>query len=90
MKKCIHEYRQNDGKIQCGRSHQPPVEVNIQSQDGFGWTNGVYLAMKAKLLQWQKEDASEVLNKTRQITINKSSYPVLFNALLETSLLIKD
>lgn len=27
------------------------------SQDGFGWTNGVYLAMKAKLLQWQNEDA---------------------------------
>jgi alpha,alpha-trehalase len=24
-----------------------------KSQDGFGWTNGVYLAMKAKLLQWQ-------------------------------------
>ncbi len=26
-----------------------------KSQDGFGWTNGVYMAMKAKLLQWQKE-----------------------------------
>jgi alpha,alpha-trehalase len=26
-----------------------------KSQDGFGWTNGVYLAMKAKLLQWQNE-----------------------------------
>ena len=26
------------------------------SQDGFGWTNGVYLAMKAKLLQWQNVD----------------------------------
>ena len=24
-----------------------------KSQDGFGWTNGVYLAMKAKLLQWK-------------------------------------
>ena len=24
-----------------------------KSQDGFGWTNGVYLVMKAKLLQWQ-------------------------------------
>ncbi len=24
------------------------------SQDGFGWTNGVYLAMKAKLKQWNK------------------------------------
>jgi alpha,alpha-trehalase len=29
-----------------------------KSQDGFGWTNGVYLAMKAKLLQWQNEDAA--------------------------------
>ena len=24
-----------------------------KSQDGFGWTNGVYLAAKAKLLNWQ-------------------------------------
>jgi len=24
-----------------------------KSQDGFGWTNGVYLAMKAKLLKWK-------------------------------------
>ena len=24
-----------------------------KSQDGFGWTNGVYLAMKAKLLLWK-------------------------------------
>ena len=24
------------------------------SQDGFGWTNGVYLAMKAKILYWNK------------------------------------
>ena len=27
-----------------------------KSQDGFGWTNGVYLAMKAKLLKWQNEE----------------------------------
>lgn len=32
-----------------------------KSQDGFGWTNGVYLAMKAKLLQWKNE---EVLPKS--------------------------
>ena len=28
-----------------------------KSQDGFGWTNGVYLAMKAKLLQWKNVKA---------------------------------
>ncbi len=30
-----------------------------KSQDGFGWTNGVYLAMKAKLLQWQNVKAPQ-------------------------------
>jgi alpha,alpha-trehalase len=37
-----------------------------KSQDGFGWTNGVYLAMKAKLLQWQNEKVlpkSSILRK---------------------------
>ena len=35
------------------------------SQDGFGWTNGVYLAMKAKLLQWQKEDIASPQTKLK-------------------------
>ena len=29
-----------------------------KSQDGFGWTNGVYLAMKAKLFKWQNEEGT--------------------------------
>ncbi len=35
------------------------------SQDGFGWTNGVYLAMKAKLSQWQKEDIASPQTKLK-------------------------
>lgn len=29
------------------------------SQDGFGWTNGVYLAAKAKLKQWNKSTSTK-------------------------------
>ena len=41
------------------------------SQDGFGWTNGVYLAMKAKLNQWNKvtglqKKNSKVINRKLQ------------------------
>ncbi len=35
---------------------QPAGGGEYPGQDGFGWTNGVYLALKAKLLQWQNED----------------------------------
>jgi alpha,alpha-trehalase len=32
---------------------EPAGGGEYPGQDGFGWTNGVYLAMKARLSQWQ-------------------------------------
>ena len=43
-----------------------------KSQDGFGWTNGVYLAMKAKLLLWKNiEIPNNIIQKNSLIPSKK-------------------
>ncbi|MBC7628214.1 alpha,alpha-trehalase TreF [Ferruginibacter sp.] len=47
--KMMEKYNVVDSKLDAGGGE-------YKSQDGFGWTNGVYLAMKAKLQEWKKTE----------------------------------
>jgi alpha,alpha-trehalase len=56
--KVFHETGKMMEKYNVEDLGQPAGGGEYPGQDGFGWTNGVYLAMKAKLSEWKKEDAS--------------------------------
>lgn len=50
--KMMEKYNVVDAHLEAGGGE-------YKSQDGFGWTNGVYLATKAKLLQWKNQPAAK-------------------------------